>query len=175
MPLLNRFSRLFAADLHAVLDSIEEPDILLRQAVRDMESELANMQTQVRAAEEQSERTQSLKVAELESLASLDEELDICFVAGEEALARGLVRRKLEAQKRAQTFGRQHASAEKSRIELESALESNRARLNAMREKLDVLVENPNPAGRSSTCEVSVDGEEIDIAFLREKQRRVRS
>ena len=34
MPLINRVSRLFRADLHAVLDRIEEPDVLLRQAAR---------------------------------------------------------------------------------------------------------------------------------------------
>lgn len=36
MALINRATRLFRADLHAVLDRIEEPDILLRQAVREM-------------------------------------------------------------------------------------------------------------------------------------------
>ena len=37
MALITRFSRLFRADLHAVLDRIEEPDVILRQAVREME------------------------------------------------------------------------------------------------------------------------------------------
>ncbi len=41
MALITRVSRLFQADFHAVLDRIEEPDVLLRQAVREMEEELA--------------------------------------------------------------------------------------------------------------------------------------
>ena len=41
MALITRVSRLFQADFHAVLDRIEEPDLLLRQAVREMEEELA--------------------------------------------------------------------------------------------------------------------------------------
>ena len=40
MALINRFSRLFRADLHAVLDRIEEPTILLKQAVREMEDDV---------------------------------------------------------------------------------------------------------------------------------------
>ena len=40
MALINRVTRLFKADIHAVLDQIEEPEQLLRQAVRDMEEEL---------------------------------------------------------------------------------------------------------------------------------------
>ena len=41
MALINRMSRLFTADVHAVLDRIEEPDVLLKHAVREMEEELA--------------------------------------------------------------------------------------------------------------------------------------
>ncbi len=40
MALITRVSRLFQADFHAVLDRIEEPEVLLRQAVREMEEEL---------------------------------------------------------------------------------------------------------------------------------------
>ena len=41
MVLISRISRLFRADLHAVLDRIEEPEALLRQAIREMEELLA--------------------------------------------------------------------------------------------------------------------------------------
>ena len=40
MTLLTRISRLFRADFHALLDSLEEPDVLLRQALREMEEEM---------------------------------------------------------------------------------------------------------------------------------------
>ena len=42
MALITRVSRLFQADFHAVLDRIEDPEALLRQAVREMEEELAH-------------------------------------------------------------------------------------------------------------------------------------
>ena len=35
MPLINRISRLFKADFNAVLDNIEEPELLLHQAIRE--------------------------------------------------------------------------------------------------------------------------------------------
>ena len=37
MALVTRLSRLFQADFHAVLDRIEEPDLQLKQAVREMQ------------------------------------------------------------------------------------------------------------------------------------------
>jgi len=37
MALVTRLTRLFQADFHAVLDRIEEPDLQLKQAVREMQ------------------------------------------------------------------------------------------------------------------------------------------
>jgi phage shock protein A len=42
MALITRLSRLMRADLNALLDRLEEPDILLAQALRDMQQTLAD-------------------------------------------------------------------------------------------------------------------------------------
>ena len=47
MALVNRISRLFRADFHAVLDQIEEPDLLLRQAIREMQDDMAQDEQQM--------------------------------------------------------------------------------------------------------------------------------
>ena len=47
MALINRISRLFKADFHAVLDHIEEPEALLKQAIRDMEDDLAKTKQRI--------------------------------------------------------------------------------------------------------------------------------
>ena len=44
MALIARVSRLFRADVNAVLDRMEEPEVLLRQALRDMQEALAQDQ-----------------------------------------------------------------------------------------------------------------------------------
>ena len=36
MPLIDRFARLISADLNAVLDRVEEPQVLLQQSIREM-------------------------------------------------------------------------------------------------------------------------------------------
>ncbi|MGH8588771.1 MAG: PspA/IM30 family protein, partial [Gammaproteobacteria bacterium] len=48
MALITRVSRLFRSDLHAVLDRIEEPEVLLRQAIREMEAELSSDEQRIR-------------------------------------------------------------------------------------------------------------------------------
>ena len=47
MALINRISRLFKADFHAVLDQIEEPEALLKQAIRDMEDDVVNTEQRI--------------------------------------------------------------------------------------------------------------------------------
>ena len=48
MALITRFTRLFTADLHALLDRLEEPDVVLKQAIREMEEELAGREQRIR-------------------------------------------------------------------------------------------------------------------------------
>ena len=98
MALINRLSRLFSADFHAVLDRIEEPELLLKQAIREMEEELARSEQRIKWLQ-QEQRQLSAQEDDIEqSLSKLEEEMDICFASDKEELARGLVRRKLEAQ-----------------------------------------------------------------------------
>ena len=49
MAIINRVSRLFTADIHAVLDRMEEPVVLLRHCIREMEEELADSERRVKA------------------------------------------------------------------------------------------------------------------------------
>ena len=113
MPLIDRFTRLVSADLHALIDRIEEPELLLRQAVRE-----------------------------------LDDELDVCFRSGEEALARGLVRRKLETERRAKLNAARREAALKAHAELEATLAEDARTLEQMRQKLDVLTADPGRRDR---------------------------
>ena len=93
MALITRVARLFRADLHAVLDRIEEPDILLRQAVRDMEEQLAGDRQRLRLLNHEQEQIES-RARELDpTLHDIEEQLQVCFDAGKDDLARALIRR----------------------------------------------------------------------------------
>ena len=106
MALITRVTRLFRSDLHAVLDNIEEPVALLKQAVREMEESIDADEQQLKLI--QHEHTQVLsRQADLEhSFEQMEEELDICFESGKDDLARGLIKRKLESQRLAKVLDR---------------------------------------------------------------------
>lgn len=175
MPLISRVSRLFQADLHAVLDRVEEPDSLLRQAVREMEEALARGERRYRVLELETGRVSARRQDLEKSLADLDEQLDLCFESGKDDLARSLVRRKLEVRGLLKVLARRQTEVETDRAGLGARLEEDRARLEATRQKVELLREGPGAAqGDWELPEVSVRNEDVEVAFLREKNRRAR-
>lgn len=174
MALINRFSRLFTADLHAVLDRIEEPDVLLKQAVREMEDELAKMQATSRSLEQELEHFDAQETSDRALLSDLDEELDVCFQSEEEELARSLIKRKLEAERRLKAVAAKRAATIKTREGLEAGIAENQGHLANMRQKLELLVDEAQAASPhiSVAGDINVGNDEIEIAFLKEKQRR---
>jgi phage shock protein A len=174
MPIINRISRLFTADLHAVLDRIEEPEVLLKQAIREMdEAVVASDQRIVQLRREHDQWTaRATDIAAC--LDDLDEQLDVCFASDEEELARALIKRKLETERLAKHISeRRDALAEALKVD-ETQLIDHRDSLEALREKADLLTEHPSASDQSGVLSGArpVGDDEVDIAFLREKQRR---
>ena len=46
MTLITRITRLVKADLHSILDGLEEPEEVIKQAIRDMEEDIATQERQ---------------------------------------------------------------------------------------------------------------------------------
>jgi phage shock protein A len=173
MALIRRVSRLFTADMHAVLDQIEEPEIVLRQAIREMEEELARQRQREKWLGEEIRGTARRLEGFAASIGEIDSNLDLCFANGNEPLARKLTRRKLETQKlREQTAARREA-LEKQQGEIAALIADNADQLDGMRQKAAVLAaEAPAADGSGRYGPTGVDEDDVEVAFLREKQAR---
>jgi hypothetical protein len=97
MALITRVSRLFRADVNAVLDRMEEPEILLRQAVREMEEEV----------DREAQRARLIEL-ELKQIAGLREQWQVWAerarvlplpISGEKAKEKGKVKGKEKGKK----------------------------------------------------------------------------
>jgi len=173
MTLITRMSRLFRADLHAVLDRIEEPEALLRQAIREMEEALGHDGRLAQALKRQHESLAAHEAELQASLRSLEEEMDLCFSSGEEALARGLVKRKLETERALKAKGLQRKELEAELVDVQARIEENRSRLDSIRQKAEALADLPGDYGTEAVWARPEIGEgEVEVAFLREKQKR---
>jgi phage shock protein A len=176
MALMSRLTRLFRADAHAVLDRLEEPDILLRQAVREMENEVER-NAQALKAVELDHRHAQIRASELEtSVAAISGELDLCFEAGNEELVRMLLRRRLEGERLLIHLGQRLGRLQTERIERGRTLDEQRQRLESMRQKAAAFDVESVSAQHDTTVwgrpDLNIAESDVDLALLREQQQR---
>ena len=176
MALVTRLSRLFQADFHAVLDRIEEPDLQLKQAVREMQFALDQDQQRLKLLRHEAEQLDKAAANGKAAIDSFDEELDICLAAKKDDLARDLVRRKLAAEKQLQAVTAQIDTVASQIAALGKQIDEQEQQVTSMKQKLELLVseEERFSPGDSHHAD-AVRNEEVEIALLREKERRAKS
>lgn len=181
MALITRLTRLLRADLHAVLDRLEEPEILLAQALREMEEAIAADEGSARALAKDQQQL-ALRRAEIaRRLARIRDELDTCLSAAEEGLARTLLRRRLENERLDRLLEGRERELKGRGEELAGQLDARRRRLAEIRAKLRAEAEQVDfrePQTRAATgddrhtdCSPIRDAD-VEIALLAEKRRR---
>ncbi|MFQ6004302.1 MAG: PspA/IM30 family protein [Woeseia sp.] len=179
MALINRVSRLFKADFHAVLDQIEEPELLLKQAIREMEDDLAETERRIKVCSHD-QQALATRRSEIESrLADIDEELDLCFASKKDDLVKGLIRKKLEAERLSKRLDSKQGATEKYLADQQKMLDENRASLEGLRQKAECLTQRKAANGESEfddiawmAQELRVSDDEVEVAYLREKNAR---
>lgn len=173
MTIASRITRLFTADLHAVLDQIEEPEALLNQAIREMDDELEQMRTLAKGIRNDGLRLERQSKASAKRLIEIESELELCFASNEEELARALIRRKLENEKQSASLETSRDNLTNRLSDIETNIAENERALSSLREKSEILgADAPNADDTMSVYEFKVDEADVDIAYLREKQRR---
>jgi len=178
MALINRVSRLFKADFNAVLDQIEEPEQLLKQAIRDMEDELAATEQRVALCAHDQE-TLSIRRNELQSATDdFNDQLDLCFESDKDDLAKALIRKKLEAERILKQLVSKNEANERYLEEQRKLLNENRSTLDSLKQKAELISHRPSSSGSDfddigwMSREMSIGDDEIEIAYLREKAQR---
>jgi phage shock protein A len=177
MALINRMSRLLTADFHAVLDRIEEPEALLRQAIREMDEELARAEQHAKRLGLERDELIGRREKLESSLGDLEAQLDVCFASANEALARRLVKRKLEAERFGKHLAERLDANGKALAAQQTTLAEQREQLDVLRQKAELLTETAEPLAPgfgedplANRCAIGDD--EVEVAYLRERQRR---
>lgn len=176
MALMTRLTRLFRADLHAVLDRLEEPDVLLKDAIREMEAVVAASQGELAQTERQRSALHR-RIDGLERrLSELDEQLDLCLAADNESLARSRVRQKLQSTRELAQARDRLSVVEHERDERQARLAEQLATLEATRQKAEAFCTPEEPKTGTTIMDADcITDADVDVALLREKQRRVQS
>ena len=180
MAMINRVSRLFKADFHAVLDQIEEPEQLLKQAIREMEDELQGAEQRIASCAQECEGLSKRQLELEQSVQEISGQLDLCFSSGKESLARGLIRKRLEAERILKRSNARLDANATFLAEQRQLLDENRNTLDSLRQKCEVFsrrsssqdspAEYLDPSWLPSDMQVTDD--DVEIAFLREQSAR---
>ena len=176
MALINRISRLFRADFNAVLDRLEEPDVLLKQAIREMEESLYQDKQQLKIFTNDqvviAKRFEEVK----KKLEATETQLDICFEADNQVLAKNQVRKKLELLQLLASIKKQQEAVNDKKNTLEEKVSENKSRFLSMKQKLELFI-STNEHSRSCEEDIvnSISDHDIEIAYLQEKKMRTAS
>lgn len=177
MALLRRLSRLFKADFHAVLDRIEEPEALLKQALREMEEQLLQSEITVkRLTLEQQQLTQ--KQGDLEQqLNELNEKLTLCFESTNDTLAIPLIKQQLEAQqllkliiRKRENLAEQLAERHVQRKEQQALYEVTQQKAAIFIEEHQVSASHDNGIFSHNKTSLFISDEEVELALMQQKQ-----
>lgn len=178
MALLTRLSRLLQADLHAMLDQIEEPDVLLKQSIREMEVIIAEDEQHILGLNKQLQQLRQGETECRQTLEAIEQQLDICFSEQQHELARSQIKRKLEIQQRLKRLSTDQTGLQDEISTFKTELERKRIDFESMRQQADVLLQTSNHKDSEqhrTTQHEAVRDEDVEIAFLREQQIRSQS
>lgn len=177
MAIINRVSRLFTADVHAVLDRIEDPEVLLRQCIREMEQDLDAGERRIGGLTLEREQLASRKHQCGRSLEEIATQLDVCFEAGEADLARGLIRRRLELEQQCGRLRQRLGDVDEALAESRAVMQQNRSRLESMQQKAELFAATSSVAATDDGADFGrcISDDEVEVAYLAEKRRRAQS
>lgn len=134
MTVMTRISRLFKADMHSILDSLEQPESVLKQAVRDMQVALEQLQQEIDDLHEKQQLLQTHQHMLENNLTQLQQQLHLCFAENDEGLAKSVIRKKMQAQNKLQQINKQGEA-------LEALLQRKMTEIEVRREKLQDITD----------------------------------
>ena len=143
-----------------------------------MEDDLQATGQGIATCEQEQARLKTREQQLIASVADVDPELDLCFETGNEKLAKGLIRKKLETGKLLSGLRSRIEENEELLSRQRTRVEENSSTLESLRQKAEVVSQHSSrPASDVDdsawlTRDLTVNDDEVEIAFLRESAQR---
>ena len=171
MAIINRLARLFKADFHAVLDHIEEPELQLKQSIREMDEQLQTHQSDIRRLTLKSDEFSKRKMNAQTLLEKTNREITVCLEGGNDGLAKGLIRRKLETKAIIHSLNNEIENIKTQIDILKKESDEFSSVLNNMQQKAALMTSQPVSSKVTGDDFLQVNDSDVEIALLHEKQR----
>lgn len=146
MNLLKRISRLITANLNNLLDQAEDPEVMVKQLIREMEESIIELRREaVRAVARQKQLEKQLITAE-DQTADLEKKATLALEENQEELARKIVAKKLFTQQTCEELQRELEDATKLAEQIKNDLLRLEDQVQAARRKKEELIRRKRAA-----------------------------
>jgi phage shock protein A len=154
MGLLQRMSKLVSANLNDLIDQCEDPEKMLRQAVRDMETALGQLMDGAARAIAHHKLLARQLSEQHEAIARCTKQAEAAVARGDDDAARGQLLSKAEHQRLAEALSRQVTTADALGQRLRRQVTATRIKLAEARRKLvDITARNRAAAAQRKFVE----------------------
>jgi len=175
MTIIIRFNRLFKADMHGILDCLEDPEAVISQAVRDMKEIIEQEKTEHQALSEKAKMVADAIHSKEEKIAEFESQISLCFEEGNEELAKHFVRKKLEGFAVKKVLEAELEGAERRKQALNQQIAEHSNELERICEKQELFSKRrahcSDSVATSADDTLIVSEEAVEVAFLQEKRR----
>lgn len=185
MALINRIQRLLRADVHAILDAVEEPEAVLKQAIREMQEALdlkrAGMERRHRILDALAQHETSLR----SKLEKAEADLQLALGEAGEELAKKILTKKLSLEKRLASTRQRIAGLHEACRRQEAEISEQQNQLDSILEKAKGFVQvaaEDSPSGVAESIlgfheaggdrQSGVGADEVELEWLRLKKER---
>ena len=168
MALLERIATLVRANLNELADRAEEPVIMMKQLVLDMENQLMQVKTQVAISLADQHLLQRKRQENLVKIDEYTHKAQLALEKGQETLARAALERRLSHEQLSPGFDQQLSDQQTQVENLKSALTGLDAKLTEARAKCDMLIAQHR---RSRALGKAVDAASTKASFTRAEDK----
>ncbi len=178
MGILSRVIRLCKADLHGVMDQMEDTDLLLKQHLREMQAAMAGRQARIDQLEETLRNGQRARAMHAKQVQALEADLDLAVARGKDDIARMLIRKLFPMRKRVACMTHRleemtgQLDAERDRLGVQRlAYDDTRQRVAVVRERARIadVMSGMEPIGERSP-QLVPSAEEIEWELMQRKE-----
>ncbi|MFQ5822602.1 MAG: PspA/IM30 family protein [bacterium] len=156
MNLLKRISELITANINHLLDQAEEPEVMVKQIIRDMEESIIELRKEtVRALAHQKQVEKQIQAA-TDLAKDLEEKAKLALNKNEEELARKIITKKLDNEERRVNLKPELQSAAETVEQLKSDLAKLEDQVQEARRKKEELIRRKRAAKAKLSTQKSI-------------------
>jgi len=178
MGIMTRLTRICKADLHGVMDQIEDKDLVLKQCLREMETSLAQKQEQLARMTASAAQVKDSTLKLQHERETIEQDIQVALEKEKDAIARMLIRKLKAVEQQRDALNEHGRKLERDIAGMQTVLEAQRQEYERIQlrsethfqktegRKWEETVSRVFPEGAWAAC----SEEEIELELIKRKE-----